>query len=149
MSIQFQNAQLQVCFVGISTKLFTLDVSTSGLRWFVSLHLINYTSFGVWARYFCRISKATFEPMMVSLLTHICVTRPQWVNVLIKRCSKDVDLCHCHETHWTNAISSNGTFEIPHKISCPYHIKCDLYTILRALIFKSSHAFLKRPRANE
>ena len=23
-----------------------------------------------------------FEPMMVSLLTHLCVTRPQWVNVL-------------------------------------------------------------------
>ena len=26
--------------------------------------------------------KPLFEPMMVSLLTHICVTRPQWVNVL-------------------------------------------------------------------
>ena len=24
------------------------------------------------------------EPMMVSLLTHICVTRPQWVNILMK-----------------------------------------------------------------
>ena len=24
--------------------------------------------------------KPLFEPMMVSLLTHICVTRPQWVN---------------------------------------------------------------------
>ena len=26
--------------------------------------------------------KPLSEPMMVSLLTHICVTRPQWVNVL-------------------------------------------------------------------
>ena len=26
--------------------------------------------------------KPLFEPMMVSLLTHICVTRPQWVNSL-------------------------------------------------------------------
>ena len=25
--------------------------------------------------------KPLYEPMMVSLLTHICVTRPQWVNV--------------------------------------------------------------------
>ena len=25
--------------------------------------------------------KPLFEPMMVSLLTHICVTRPQWVNL--------------------------------------------------------------------
>ena len=24
--------------------------------------------------------KPLFEPMMVSLLTHICITRPQWVN---------------------------------------------------------------------
>ena len=29
--------------------------------------------------------KPLSEPMMVSLLTHICVTRPQWVNLLVKR----------------------------------------------------------------
>ena len=27
-------------------------------------------------------AKPLFEPMMVSLLTHICVARPQWVNTL-------------------------------------------------------------------
>ena len=27
--------------------------------------------------------KPLSEPMMVSLLTHICVTRPQWVNVVV------------------------------------------------------------------
>ena len=26
------------------------------------------------------VTKPLFEPMVVSLLTHICVTRPQWVN---------------------------------------------------------------------
>ena len=31
--------------------------------------------------------KPLSEPMMVSLLTHICVTRPQWVNML--NCFKD------------------------------------------------------------
>ena len=29
--------------------------------------------------------KPLFEPMMVSLLTHICVTRPQWVNYVRKK----------------------------------------------------------------
>ena len=32
----------------------------------------------------CRTGdKPLFEPMMVSLLTHVCVTRPQWVNILL------------------------------------------------------------------
>ena len=30
-------------------------------------------------------NKPLSEPMMVSLLTHICVTRPQWVNILCYR----------------------------------------------------------------
>ena len=30
--------------------------------------------------------KPLSEPMMVSLLTHICVTRPQWVNVGLENC---------------------------------------------------------------
>ena len=31
----------------------------------------------------CRLGdKPLSEPMMVSLLTHICVTRPQWVNIM-------------------------------------------------------------------
>ena len=34
----------------------------------------------------CRLGdKPLSEPMMVSLLTHICVTRPQWVNMLFYR----------------------------------------------------------------
>ena len=32
--------------------------------------------------------KPLSEPMMVSLLAHICVTRPQWVNPISKRCNK-------------------------------------------------------------
>ena len=30
--------------------------------------------------------KPLSEPMMVSLLTHICVTRPQWVNIVWGKC---------------------------------------------------------------
>ena len=31
----------------------------------------------------CPGDKPLSEPMLVSLLTHICVTRPQWVNILM------------------------------------------------------------------
>ena len=34
--------------------------------------------------------KPLSEPMMVSLLTHICVTRPQWVNGSVQDCSNSV-----------------------------------------------------------
>ena len=31
----------------------------------------------------CPGDKPLYEPMMVCLLTHICVTRPQWVNLIV------------------------------------------------------------------
>ena len=39
--------------------------------------------------------KPLSEPMMVSLLTHICVTRPQWVNpgFVFAKCLKPVSWC--------------------------------------------------------
>ena len=38
--------------------------------------------------------KSLSEPMMVSLVTHICVTRSQWVNWLALRCVwNDLDAC--------------------------------------------------------
>ena len=33
--------------------------------------------------------KLLSQPMMVSLLTHICVTRPQWVKVMTRNCTGD------------------------------------------------------------
>ena len=41
--------------------------------------------------------KPLSEPMMVSLLTHICVTRPQWVNMI----------CQC--CWWPSAARHQGT----------------------------------------
>ena len=38
------------------------------------------------------------EPMMVSLLTHICVTRPQWINVVI-RLEREV-IIHISRGNW-------------------------------------------------
>ena len=43
-------------------------------------------------------NKPLSEPMMVSLPTHICVTRPQWVNTW-KSCQILWD-CVCHVTWW-------------------------------------------------
>ena len=52
--------------------------------------------------------KPLSEPVMVSLLTHICVTRPQWVKWLIIMIShtKVTDLLHLH---WFRLI---GPYEI-------------------------------------
>ena len=47
--------------------------------------------------------KPLSEPMMVSLLTHICVTRPQWVNgskTLQDFCPRSRSIhCYLHATH--------------------------------------------------
>ena len=37
-----------------------------------------------------RGDKPLSEPMMISLLTHICVTRPQWVNSLFRKYQSSV-----------------------------------------------------------
>ena len=52
--------------------------------------------------------KPLSEPMMVSLLTHICVTRPQWVNGVIYRAIQFIHLliweilklCDCMTLQW-------------------------------------------------
>ena len=48
--------------------------------------------------------KPVFEPMMVDLLTHICVTRPQWVNTVIRDIYPwDVlRVYSCTGNQWTN-----------------------------------------------
>ena len=43
--------------------------------------------------------KPLFEPMMISLLTHICVTRPQWVN-LQKAYLHDGTFCIVETASW-------------------------------------------------
>ena len=50
--------------------------------------------------------KPLSEPMMVSLLTHICVTRPQWVNVSL----------NFHITHWGSGLVLFGTKPLPQKM---------------------------------
>ena len=41
--------------------------------------------------------KPLSEPMMVSLLTHICVTRPQWVNMITTVCSSNPSISFFHK----------------------------------------------------
>ena len=49
--------------------------------------------------------KPLSEPMMATLLTHICVTRPQWVNVSCVPCCLTV-LVHgwMPQTHWFSQL---------------------------------------------
>ena len=48
--------------------------------------------------------KPLSEPMMVSLTTHICVTRPQWVNII--KISYDSDNGHHTTNFFAKTISS-------------------------------------------
>ena len=50
--------------------------------------------------------KPLSEPMMVGLLTHICITRPQWVNHSL------VGLYHLHwNSHMVSIISISGEYQ--------------------------------------
>ena len=59
--------------------------------------------------------KPLSEPMMVSLLTHICVTRPQWVKVkslrlIWRSCARRFHLRVCdHQMSWTELTTNDGT----------------------------------------
>ena len=58
------------------------------LRFHSSLFLINNILALVQIMTWCRPGdKPLSEPMMVNLLTHSCVTRPQWLNANIHTCS--------------------------------------------------------------
>ena len=57
--------------------------------------------------------KAIPEPMMASLVTHICVTRPQWVNSLAPRCGNDVENAISEHTLRINFLGTRvNTFDM-------------------------------------
>ena len=49
--------------------------------------------------------KPLSEPMMVKLLTHVCVTRPQWVKI-----THTYDTLYRHDTRWCDAKSKYGLY---------------------------------------
>ena len=51
--------------------------------------------------------KPLSEPMVVSLLTHICVTRPQWVNLILINSSPPGQMDAISQTTFLNAFSWN------------------------------------------
>ena len=70
--------------------------------------------------------KPLSEPMMVSLLTHICVTRPQWVDKIIDIAGQDlvhiIDVSNSvYDTNWAYL-----TLYRPRQ--CKIHDKLQLYT---------------------
>ena len=65
--------------------------------------------------------KPLSEPMMVSLLTHICVTPPQWVNDTIWHLgpwSKQIS-CHC-QTFWSTLVHASENVIWKKKIKPQY-----------------------------
>ena len=63
--------------------------------------------------------KPLSEPMMVSLLTHICVTRPQWVKVH----DKCVDV---RSTNWPPILNLNNYATMPSTTLCSiYNTRSD------------------------
>ena len=58
--------------------------------------------------------KPLFEPMMVSLLTQICVTRPQWVKLVALKCYRKIVF----------------PLKIPNRLPQQLIIKIDMYTLI-------------------
>ena len=63
--------------------------------------------------------KPLFEPMMPSSPTHICVTRPQWVNIQVQECR-----CKTYIFRWTPTFLSINVGYIPRSpfssVSCTH-----------------------------
>ena len=72
--------------------------------------------------------KPLSEPMMVSLLTHICVTRPQWVKWCIVS----------HKAHWIRLACLNMPFEQV------IHLSVFIYDIGTFYMTKVWHYFEKK-----
>ena len=67
--------------------------------------------------------KPLSEPRMESLLTHICVTWPQWVNMISWAITYDFMSCHVTSYH----ISCHMSHHVPYHKA--YHISYDILLI--------------------
>ena len=74
----------------------------SNWQFFPKVRIDNFPAL-VWIMAWCRPGhKLLSEPMMVNLLTHMCVTRYQWVNTL-RLC-----VAYMHQWTWVIIASGNG-----------------------------------------
>ena len=70
--------------------------------------------------------KPLSEPMMVSLLTHICVTRPQWVD----------SVCHlCYYAVFFKRLDESVHLSKPFRTSTFYVLNCFGYMYLYLTVF--------------
>ena len=72
--------------------------------------------------------KPLFEPMMVNLVTHICITRPQWVNTWTPILSG-----HHFPDDTFNCIFLNENVQIPIKIPLAFVPKGPINSILASI----------------
>ena len=88
--------------------------------------------------------KPLSEPMMVSLLTHICVTRPQWVNIWLR-----VVLCFsiswCSELPLTKTALRLKLYQFV--TNCPYQTMYSKHDICSSVLLLRFHgSFASRLR---
>ena len=71
-------------------------------------NILAFVKIMVWRR---PGDKLLYEPMMVSLLTHICVTRPQWVNFCLSIYQNAIYICYTFTRRWVwQGPSQSGPF---------------------------------------
>ena len=61
-------------------------------------------------------NKPLSEPMLVGLLTHTCVTRPQWVNAVRVACPAPAHLLQVLKTEWLDAFPMCGQVNVMEQV---------------------------------
>ena len=86
-------------------------------------------------------AKPLSEPMMVSLLTHICVTRPQWVKMTFYLCKNSAcgDKAIISSWYWNRFCVSELNYELSHlsrdKIDTILQTFSNGYPWLKSVVF--------------
>ena len=68
--------------------------------------------------------KSSSEPMVISLLMHICVTRPQWINNHSQHCSPQ-HTCKARLSAFSWALDFTGAPSVPASGAFPWPLFCD------------------------
>ena len=82
--------------------------------------------------------KPLSEPMLIMLLTHICVTRPQWVNLFLRLLCLETDIWHLIWYFYSYCIKWQ------HMHWCSYWIITHIYPFVLSCIIHILHLLFTR-----
>ena len=82
--------------------------------------------------------KPLSEPMLIMLLTHICVTRPQWVNLFLRLLCLETDIWHLILYFYSYCIKWQ------HMHWCSYWIITHIYPFVLSCIIHILHLLFTR-----